>query len=207
MFINKVLVAMDFSRFSCSTFLGQRAKNVYDWFLQSLHLSGDVAECGVFRGETSRELLRYLEENNIQKTLHMFDTFKGLPDIITVEEMATATGKLLRKSQFSCSLKTVVKQMKGLHQFVIHRGLFSITFTNFVENLCFIHADADLYLSTLDIIHLADKCLVPGGNIVFDDYNNPETPGVKLAIESNLNPNDYIILPSPSTIQCFATKR
>ena len=198
---------MDLSIFSYNTFLGQRAENVYAWFLQSLSLPGAVAECGVFRGETSRELVKYLEENNIQKTLHMFDTFEGLPDVITAEEMASATGKVLTEGQFACSFKTVVEQMRGLNQYVIHKGLFSVTFATFSESLSFIHADADLYLSTLDIIHLADKCLVPGGHIVFDDYNNPETPGVKLAIERNLNPDDYIILPSSSTIQCFATKR
>ncbi len=50
-------------QFASSEFLGPRAVNVYSWFLRSLHLPGDVAECGVFQGETSRELVKFLEEN------------------------------------------------------------------------------------------------------------------------------------------------
>ena len=58
-------MAPDSARFPQSWLLGDRAPNVYSWFLKSLHLPGDVAECGVFTGETSRELVKHLEEERI----------------------------------------------------------------------------------------------------------------------------------------------
>jgi O-methyltransferase len=193
-------------QFDHSWLLGDRAQNVYSWFLESLHLSGDVAECGVFTGETSRELVKYLEEHRIPKTVHLFDGFEGLPNVITDEEAFMAVGDQLRQGHFCSTMESVVENMGSLRQYVIHPGLFSETFAGFKSPLSFIHADADLYESTVDIIRLADRCLVPGGHIVFDDYDNRFFPGVSLAIERNLDPHRYAIEPCPATIQCFATK-
>jgi O-methyltransferase len=195
------------NQFSYSPLLGKRAENVYAWFLKSLHLPGDTAECGVFRGETSRELVKYLEANAINKVLHMFDTFQGFPEVITTEEKAVARGDELKPGNYFGSLTTVLQNMESLLQYRIHEGIFSETLSAFSEPLCFIHADADLYESTVDIIQLADKCLVPGGHIVFDDYDNPHFPGINLAVERYLDPTSYIIESSPNSIQCFATRR
>lgn len=194
-------------QFANSSLLGSRAQNVYEWFLASLHLAGDVAECGVFKGETSRELVRYLEDNQIPKRVHMFDTFEGFPEIITAEEKARAEGDELGTGRYLAPLETVIERMARFSQYKIHKGLFAFTFADFSESLCFIHADADLYQSTVEVIHLADKCLVPGGRIVFDDYDNAFFPGIKMAIEKYLSPEKYIITPSASSIQCFAIKR
>ncbi len=200
-------MAADSARFTPSWLLGDRAPNVYSWFLKSLHLPGDVAECGVFTGETSRELVKYLEEERISKTVHMFDSFEGLPDVIAEDERVLAAGDELREGHFFSTVESVVDNLGSLRQYVIHPGLFSETFEGFGIPLCFIHADADLYASTADIIRLADRCLVPGDHIVFDDYDNPRFPGVRLAIERHLDPRRYTIEPSPATTQCFATKR
>lgn len=194
-------------RFVNSPLLGERAANVYEWFVKSLHLPGDAAECGVYRGETSRELVRYLDENRVPKCLHMFDTFEGFPEVITAEERALAVGEELGVGRFFGPLEAVLEQMSGAVRYRLHRGLFSETFAGFSEPLCFIHADADLYESTADIIRLADRCLVPGGHVVFDDYDNRLFPGVNLAIERHLSPERYVVTPSPATIQCFATRR
>lgn len=195
------------NHFPYSSLLGKRARYVYARFLKSLHLPGDVAECGVFSGETSRELVKHLEGNAIAKVLHMFDSFEGFPEVITAEERRLATGDELETGNLFSPLTTVLQNMEGLQKYVIHKGYFSETFSDFSEPLCFIHADADLYQSTVETIRLADKCLVPGGHIVFDDYNNPYFPGISLAVEKYLNPENYIIERSPKTIQCFATRR
>lgn len=194
-------------RFVNSPLLGDRAPNVYERFVKSLLLPGDVAECGVYLGETSRELARYLDEHGIDKRLHMFDTFEGFPAIITDEERSLAEGDELGAGRFYGTLEAVFEQMSGAGRYEIHCGNFSDTFAAFSRPLCFIHADADLYQSTVEIIRLADRCLVPGGHIVFDDYDNPRFPGINLAIERHLSRESYLVTPSPATIQCFATKR
>jgi O-methyltransferase len=137
----------------------------------------------------------------------MFDSFEGFPEVITAEESALATGDELQAGNLFSPLETVLHNMEGLRKYVVHKGFFSETFSDFSAPLCFIHADADLYQSTVEIIRLADKCLVPGGHIVFDDYNNPYYPGVSLAVDKYLCSENYLVVRSPKTIQCFATRR
>lgn len=193
--------------FAYSSLLGGRAEHVYEWFLKSLHLPGDVAECGVYGGATSRELVRHLEENGLAKTVHMFDTFEGFPDAVTDEEKGLSTWAELGQGQYACPLDEVVRAMAPFTRYRIHRGMFADTFAAFDAPLCFIHSDGDLYQSTIDTIELADRLLVAGGCIVFDDYNNPRLPGVRLAVERFLNPRDYEIMPAQNTIQCYAVKK
>ncbi len=191
--------------FSRSPLLGDRAEKVYEWFLRALVVEGDIAECGVFAGDTSYELTRYVEAMNIPKRVHMFDTFAGLPDIIKAQERGTAAGGPL-PGKFSCEASTVSVRMGSLTQYDLHPGLFSETLPRFDQRLCFIHADADLYESTLEIIRLADRCLVEDGVIVFDDYENSYYPGVSLAVQHALDPRRYTIVPSPESMQCYAIK-
>ncbi len=189
-----------------SWLLGSRAKGVYEAFIQSLHLPGDVAECGVFAGETSRELIRYLEQMGIEKVVHLFDTFEGFPNLETFEEHTLALGNELEPGKYHSSLDTVLGHLDGLSRYRIHQGIFSDTFLRFSEALCFVDADADLYYSTVDIIRLADRCLVSGGRIVFDDFGDPQFPGVKWAIDRFLSPKEYLVQASSETTQCIATR-
>ena len=192
--------------FAHSRMLGARADAVYARFLRCLNVPGDVAECGVYEGETSHEMVKYLERHAIRKTVHLFDSFEGLPDLITPFERATTTWEGLAPGQFRSSLDIVLRRMGAARQYAIHRGLFAETFADFSEPLCFIHADADLYRSTVEIIELADRCLVRGGAIVFDDYGAPSFPGIRRAIEERLDRRRYATVASPETSQYFGTK-
>ncbi|MDP9374809.1 MAG: TylF/MycF family methyltransferase [Chloroflexota bacterium] len=102
-----VLMLPEAKGFAHSGLLGRRAEHVYAWFLKSLHLPGDVAECGVFHGETSRELVKYLEGHGSPKTVHLFDTFAGLPDAITAEERSLSAGEEMAVGRYACSAETV----------------------------------------------------------------------------------------------------
>ncbi len=192
--------------FSQSPLLGDRAEKLYEWFRRAVTADGDIAECGVFAGDTSFEFTRYVEAMNIPKRVHMFDSFDGLPDIIIAEEHGTLSGGPV-PGKFACGLSTVSSKMKLLTQYELHPGLFSETLPLFDQPLCFIHADADLYESTVQVIALADRCLVEDGIIVFDDYENTYYPGVRLAIQHALDPGRYTIIPSPESTQCFAIKK
>jgi hypothetical protein len=200
---------MDLSSFPYSRSLGLRAEQVYGLFVQSLELPGDIAECGVYTGTTSKQFVRYLEAKRISKMVHMFDTFDGFPNVITPEErrLSVAPAPLLRPGKLSCPVEEVVRRMDSLTRYVLHPGLFSVTLPKFSKPLCFIHSDADLYRSTIDVIRLADRCLVPNGTIVFDDYGSAMFPGVGLAIRRHLSIRKYRVRPLPKTIQFVATKR
>jgi len=188
-----------------SSLLGERADRLYEWFERSLALPGDVAECGVYRGETARELARFLRMCGAPKTVHLFDSCKGLPNLVTEEEREASVWKDLGHGQYASSVEEVEATIRGL-PCRLHVGMFSETLPRFCEPLCFIHSDGDLYQSTVEVIEFASRLLVPGGIIVFDDYGNPRLPGVKMAVERHLDRNRFAVFPSHDTIQCFAIR-
>lgn len=194
--------------FPYSRSLGTRAPHLYRRFVQSLELDGDVAECGVYTGTTSKQFVRFLADHRIDKVVHLFDTFEGFPDVLAEpDRVGTATTWLLREGNLACSVAEVTRRMDGMTGYRIHRGCFSDTFPDFDGPLCFIHADADLYRSTAEIIALADRCLVPGGTIVFDDYASEMFPGVGAAIRAHLDLRRYEAIPCRRTLQFVARRR
>lgn len=182
-----------------------RAKPLYEQFIESLSLPGDVAECGVYDGRTSREFVKYLHANrpDAGKVVHLFDSFQGLPDATDSYEGTSAnTGAYASPESVARLHLSIVHE--SLYE--IHAGWFHETFPAFTRRLCFIYADADLYQSTVEICELAHRCLVRGGRIVFDDYDLC-WPGVKKAIDEHLAPLAYEVIPDTQIHQCVAIKQ
>jgi O-methyltransferase len=69
---------------------------------ESAKLGGNMAEVGVFKGASAR-LIRECDPSN--RTLHLFDTFEGLPE--TAEgDVAYQQGRF-KRGEFACSLESV----------------------------------------------------------------------------------------------------
>jgi len=138
------------------------------------HLPGSIAEVGVYRGGTAYMMASILPK----KTIHLFDTFEGMPisgpgDVHKVGEFKLGDITLDELKMDFCTFKAV-----------FHVGLFpsGIRFP-YDDRFCIVHIDADQYQSTLDAIELFRPVMVSGGVMVFDDYEWKSCPGVKRAIE------------------------
>lgn len=197
--------------FGASPWLMERAETVYRLFMMSLGMEGDVAECGVYQGHTSRNMVGFLECIGVPKVLHMFDSFQGLPGSMIDEERAVSKDGSdwadLGEGAMACSESAVRHFMRPYTRFEIHPGFFCETLPQFDGPLCFIHADADMYVSTVEIIQFADRVLVPGGVVVFDDYGSEHFPGVKIAVMQFLDLTQYEFYPIDGARQGMAIKR
>lgn len=175
------------------------------------NLPGDIAECGALYGETASDMVRFLEHVGCEKVVHLFDSFEGFPDAFTDEEAAqNKAGDPYWNSRRAGAMLAPIELceivLEGCTNYRIHQGFFSDTFPAFDKPLCFIHADADLYHSTREIIELADRCLVPGGTIVFDDYGDERFPGVKQAVEDHLDRTQYELEEMDGEFQAMALR-
>lgn len=125
-----------------------------------ISLDGDYAEFGVFRGNAARLILALMTG---ERKLHLFDSFEGLPEDWTHAKKAgafkLAEGEVPR---FNPKRTTV------------HKGWFKDTVPGFGQSttapLSFIHMDADLYSSTIDVMFNINHLIVPGTIILFDEY-------------------------------------
>jgi hypothetical protein len=124
-------------------------------------LVGDFAEFGVFKGVSARFLSQFLYG---ERSLHLFDSFEGLP-----EAWVGVDG--YDKGHFSTNGQ--VPRIRGKHVH-IHKGWFSDTIPPFAEALTqplsFIHMDADLYGSTMDVFNGLNEFISPGTIILFNEY-------------------------------------
>ncbi len=190
-----------------SELLGPRADLVYQSLLATLHLPGDVAECGAYEGITAASMARLVAHRATGKLVHVFDTFTGFPDIVTEEERQTSSWPELGPGQYAADPVRTARILGSALNVRVHPGVFADVFPMFDGPLCFIHSDSDLYISTLETIELAARILVPGGLILFDDFGNPRMPGVRLAVERELDPSLFEGRRLPDSIQFLARRR
>jgi predicted O-methyltransferase YrrM len=135
-------------------------------------IAGDVAELGVANGASAKLLSMRLPAG---KHLHLFDTFKGLP------EATAADGVRFHAGEFSSSLEDV-RRYVGTQRVHYYPGLFPATADSLRDRLfSFVHLDADLYESTLAAFDFFYERLSPGGIMLCHDY--PSAPGVVQAVE------------------------
>jgi hypothetical protein len=129
--------------------------------LGSITLSGDFAEFGVYKGRCAKLLQNLLRKDRF---LHLFDSFEGLPE----DWVGTGIGAGhfgLRPEQIPKFTSKQVYTYKGWFKNTVRPFAMSLS-----QPLSFIHMDADLYSSTMDVLQGLNPHIVPGTIILFDEY-------------------------------------
>ena len=153
-----------------------RTYNLAELMRHAGRVEGQVAELGVFRGGTARLAAQVLSH----KTIHLFDTFEGLPKPDPSKDM-------MKEGELKADLEQVEKFLSDLNNVKIHPGLFPETAADLHdEKFCFVHVDADIYQSVKDACEFFYPRLNKGGIMVFDDYGFYGTHGAKIAVDEFL---------------------
>lgn len=149
---------------------------IYQLAKQASMLQGDVAEVGVYKGGTARLLSKAVETR--EKTLHLFDTFSGMP--------STNIDKDLHKEgDFDDTTIGMVKAYLGdCKNIRFYQGVFPSTAED-VKNItfCLVHIDVDIYRSVIDCCIFFYIRMQKGGIMIFDDYGFLTCPGAKVAVD------------------------
>jgi len=154
-----------------------RLEKLIEYSKQTKDLPGKMAEVGVYKGGTA--LL--LAKSNPRKHLYLFDTFDGMP--------AVSEHDLHHKGDFKdTSIEHIEKLLIGCSNYSVHKGLFPQDTSDVIkdEQFSLVHLDCDIYSSVKESLEFFYDKVVPGGIIVFDDYNAPTCPGAKLAVDEFL---------------------
>ena len=155
----------------------------------TLHLPGDVIECGVYRGGTLTRICRTISRLAADKQVLACDSFEGFPDY-KVGRIDVGYFRFLsriRKKFGVCD--DVPARLERFFNYYgirgrIEKGYFSETLHKFSQHrFCFIHLDVDIYDSYIECLSKLYSQLVPGVVVVFDDYGSPKWPGAKKAVD------------------------
>lgn len=134
------------------------SRQVLTYALSEMKLAGSILEFGVFKGGT----IRFIAQQFPGRTVHGFDSFKGLP--VAWE----GTGHDQGAFHAGGKLPKVPGNVR------LHKGYFDASLPVWIKEnpdpLTFLHIDCDLYQSTKTIFDVLEERIRPGLVIVFDEY-------------------------------------
>ncbi|HWR51494.1 MAG TPA: TylF/MycF/NovP-related O-methyltransferase [Bryobacteraceae bacterium] len=126
------------------------------------HVPGDIAELGVFAGASARLIADHMQDG---KTLHLFDTFEGLPAVGEVDSKRFTAG------EFSSTFESARDYLKNAPAVRFHNGLFPGTAAAVSDHrFSFVHLDVDIYSSTLAGLEFFYPRMSRGGILITHDY-------------------------------------
>ena len=152
-------------------------------------LNGNVAECGVNRGDFAYYINKYFPN----KTLYLFDTFEGFDskDLETersLNNQAFIQG-MFNKEHFFSNVHNIKKEEVALKKMLfpekclIKKGYFPNTAEGINDTFVFVNLDMDLYQPMLAGLRFFYERMCVGGVLLLHDYFHPELPGVKQAVQ------------------------
>ncbi len=165
-----------------------RLDKLVEFLDETKDLPGDVAEVGVYKGGTA-----YLLASHTSKYLFLFDTFNGMPPVLSVD--------LHHEGDFADTSLEGVKELvrkSNKSNLSLHKGIFPVENSEVVEKSSFslVHLDVDIYPSVKECLEFFTPRMVKGGIIVLDDYLEINCPGAKLAADEFAKENNLIIEPT-----------
>ena len=157
------------------------------------NVPGDMVEFGVAYGASARVIAEY----GNGRTLHLFDTFSGLP------KPSAADSSRFFEGSYKCSLESVSQYLEGL-PCRYYEGFFPGTAAPVENNVfSFVHLDVDLYESTLAGLKFFYPRMSRGAVLISHDYRS--SAGVDQAFAEFFADKPEPVV-SLSGYQCMFTK-
>lgn len=157
-----------------TTICGLESLLSYDVLVELVHTarecpSGDFVEVGVYKGGTAAALAGVAREQG--RRIFLFDTFKGMPH--------ASAGDHHKVGDFADTSLQAVR--KAIPHAICKAGVFPQTLSPEVGPIALAHVDCDQYESVKACCTDLAPRMVPGGVMVFDDYD--VLPGAKRAVD------------------------
>ena len=155
-------------------------------------LAGDMAELGVYKGNTASVLARSAE--HLGKKIYLLDTFEGFN-----EQDMSAEEKANHDDHFKdSSLDYVKANVAGAHARFV-QGRFPETAAQIPADasFCLVHLDCDLYLPFKSALEYFWPRIVGGGFLIMHDYLSMYWDGVEQAVTEFFANKAESIVPIP----------
>lgn len=163
----------------------------YELYKKVVDLTGDIVECGVFKGASFSRfaMLRGLFNNPNAKKLIGFDIFGEFPETQFAEDLEMRAKFIEEAGSQSISVEQLeqVLKFKGLYKNVkLVAGDIVKTVPQYVKDhpelkISLLNLDTDIYEPAVTILEYLYPRVVYGGVIILDDYGT--FPGETKAVD------------------------
>jgi O-methyltransferase len=171
-------------------------------------IPGDVVEFGCYEGTSSLFIQRLLQKYSSERSLHVYDSFAGLPE--KSEEDNSAAGEQFKGGELLASKQNFIRNFKqaGLRLPKIHKAWFSdLARQDVPDKIAYAFLDGDFYESIWSSLKLIENSLQPGAIIVVDDFQSEALPGVAKAVHEWLQNKSYPLKTEASLAVIQITER
>ncbi len=177
-------------------------------YVSKNNITGDIVECGVWRGgSTMCALLSLTKQNDLTRKVFLYDTYEGMSE--PTEKDADHSGKnaqqLLNQSEKTTEdimwcyapiddvKKNISSTQYPIEKVVFVKGKVEETIPQTVpDKIAILRLDTDWYESTYhELTHLYPK-LVSGGVLIIDDYGHWK--GAREAVDQYFKENNIEML-------------
>lgn len=176
---------------TCDTSRIGKMLNHLEIYKKILHLPGDVAEFGVYKGPSLMRLLafRHLLEQDFSRKIFGFDIFGKFPENLALAEDRAFVERFEAAGGHGIHVKELEQliQRKGYQHVELIAGDIMETLPAFLQKeparrFALIHIDVDVFEPTEKILALLWDKMVPGGIVMLDDYGT--VAGETLAVDA-----------------------
>jgi Macrocin-O-methyltransferase (TylF) len=141
------------------------------------NIAGDIAELGVYRGNSAAFLAHFARASG--RKLFLFDTFEGFDrrDLAGIDAPKSV--------EFADTSLDQVRNLVGAESVTFVQGRFpmSIPAGLHAHKFCIVHIDCDLYEPAKAGLEFFYPLLSPGGLMILHDYANPHWRGIRRALD------------------------
>jgi O-methyltransferase len=166
-------------------------------------IAGDVVEFGCFVGTTALFLQRLLAGS---KTLHVYDSFEGLP--VKDQRDESPLGKQFEPGKLFARKTDFIRNFKkaGLPLPHIHKDWFKdIQDNQLPGQIAFAFLDGDYYESVMTSLQLIWPRLSRGAVVIVDDYHNEALPGAAKAVDEWLTTHKVATFRAQASLAVMVT--
>lgn len=155
-------------------------------YILAQKIPGDIVECGVWKGGSMMAVARTLLQNKAVRTLHLFDTFEGMPDpgdidkdfrgqsaAVQLQMEDKQTSQVWAYSPIDEVRRNLLSTGYDKSQIVFTKGKVEDTIpAQAPQQIALLRLDTDWYESTYhELVHLYPRLSV-GGVLIVDDYGH-----------------------------------
>ena len=162
-----------------------------DYLLEE-NLDGNVAEVGVYKGNSAFLFSKFAQRRN--KTCYLFDTFEGF-------NSKDLVGKDIHANEdaFVDTSLEMVKKLIGEKNIVYVKGYFpeSLNQIGGIDDLILVHIDCDLEKPVLSALNYFYPRIRKGGFLIMHDHSSFYWPGAQNAINEFFKDKMEFIIPIP----------
>lgn len=172
------------------------------WLWLQTQAPGEVVELGCHQGFSSALFQTLLQTLGPAKTLHVYDSFAGLPPLTPQDQQVPYKAGSM---QVELSHFELVFDKFQLPLPQVHAGWFRETLAQQLPiQVGWAYLDGDLYDSILISLQEVVPRMQPGGLLMIDDYDSPLFPGVKTACQDYFGPQPPFEFSTQDPLHCLA---